>query len=174
MEYRRIRSWFLVFALGGMFFAGEAALARLHPLPQYQGIGLGSTLEETLKKLGPPLSREEVPPDEETGTGILLKLTYKGLELYLCKPKGHVDHRVHELELIGPDWVVLGVRPGISRAKLLEQLSKPEWERDEPNGERTLIWSFSEGVGWYYVRLREGKVVSFGAAEKDMWARKDS
>lgn len=165
MGIRRLRSWVLAFVLGGMFSAGEEALARLNPQPQYQGIRLGSTLAETLKKLGPPLSREEVPPDEETGTGILLKLTYKGLELYLCKPKGHVDHRVHELELIGPDWAVLGIRPGIRRDELLEQLRKPEWERDEPNGERTLIWSFSEGVGWYYVRLRNGKVVSFGAAE---------
>lgn len=169
MTRRELCSWVLVLAFCATPAAGEEVQVPVNkkdPPFRYQGIGLGSTLAEVRKTLGKPLKEEPGPYEDSLGMGKILDLTYPGLKLELCQPDGHADYYVWSFEVSGADWVVVpGIRPGMTREEVLKLFGEPQWERDDPGGETTVIYPFLERDGWYSVTVREGKVVAFGAAE---------
>lgn len=167
MTRRELWPWVLVFAFCATLAAGEeVAEKKKDPPLKYRGIGLGSTLAEVLQHLGPPLSKETEPRDDEMGMGNLMNLTYSGLLLQFCQPDGQPDYSIHAIQVEGTDWVVTpGIRSGMTREEVLKLLGEPQWERDDPGGETTVIYALSEREGWYHVTVREGKVVAFGASE---------
>jgi hypothetical protein len=107
----------LILSLGG---SGSRDLPRAIPSPTLQGIGLSTSMQDVVRRLGQPLRVEELPPETDLGMGELKTLSYAGLTIAVNRPTGAPTFTVYEMAVSHRKWRLSnGLRVGLSQSKAL-------------------------------------------------------
>ncbi len=127
--------------------------------PEVNGISLGATREEVIRKLGKPASQTKKTADECVG-GVEMTLRYPGLTFRLWDdPRNAKKFSVGAFEVASAKWNVSGVKIGSSSADVRKIFGKrsseeidsqsklPVWyyEMDEEEGPGTTNFTFKGG-----------------------------
>lgn len=125
------------------------------------GVALGDTYQQVVRKLGKPVGEKKRKADECVG-GIELTLSYPGLELRLWddvdNPK---KFTVGWFEVKSAKWNVSGTKVGQTNAAVRKLLGKPAAVQTE-NGLNVWFYDMDEekGPGNTSLTFRGGKVIS--------------
>jgi hypothetical protein len=122
------------------------------------GVGLGASYREVVRKLGKPSRDYTVEADECVG-GKSRYLVYKGLTVEMhprsSDPK---EFYVGQIEVTSSKWDVSGVRIGVSLKSIRRKLGPSNLRNSDKKGEKFLSYS-PRATGNLYFYFRRGKLV---------------
>lgn len=150
---------FLAIALT-LLNATAFAQVSLKSGPKVNGIGLGATREQVIKKFGKPVESKK-QADECVG-GTEMTLRYQGLVFSLWDdPDNPKKFRVGAFEVTSGNWNVSGARIGQTRATIKKLFGRSSSQGDE-NGLPTWYYSMDEdeGPGNSNFSFRKGKLAN--------------
>ena len=131
------------------------------PRPEIKvnGVGLGVSYREVIRRLGKPSRDYTVEADECVG-GKSRYLVYKGLtvEMHPRRSGNPNDFYVGELEVTSARWNVSVVRMGASLAAIRKKFGPSELRNSDKKGEKVLYY-FLNAPGNLYFHFRRGKLV---------------
>lgn len=133
-------------------------------LVKINGVGLGASYAEVIKKFGKP-SKDVTGEGDECIGGKLRTLTYPGLVFELHQENDDPKKfYVGNIEVTSPRWDVSGVKVGMSTAAIRRKFGKAELGRDGgdgPQSETYLSYGITEedGPGNLNFDVRKGRVV---------------
>lgn len=145
----------LLFALAGYAQEGRASKYAV----KINGVGLGDSYEQVIKKFGKP-SKNMIEEGDECVGGKLRRLTYPGLvfELHQENEKP-TKFYVGNLEVTSARWDVSGVKVGMTASAIKRKFGKAEIVRDT---DRSSYLSYDltdeEGPGLLNFYIRGGRV----------------
>jgi len=129
--------------------------------PSVNGVTLGTTLTEVLKKFGKPLhERTKILGKTDPGIGDFMFLSYDGLELELFRDDENRPFTVSEI-IVSKSWDVYpGIKIGMSSEDVIgligKPLSFPTDKGDHLGYVGILIFKFEGGLSF---ELDKGKVI---------------
>jgi hypothetical protein len=121
-----------------LLFTVNAFTQFAAPEIKVNGIGLGDSYRQVIRRLGKPLRDYTVEADECVG-GRSRFLVYKGLTVEM-HPR-HSDPKqfyVGQLEVTSARWNVSGVRIGTGTASIRKKFGPSEFQKSEQKGEKFL------------------------------------
>jgi hypothetical protein len=124
------------------------------------GVGLGATYKEVVRKLGKPVRTLGGKADECIG-GKKLSLHYAGLKLELFE-EGKNRFTVGSFDVTGTKWSISGVKVGASETAIRQRFGKSDTGGpDEDTGQPVWYYEIDEesGPGNSNFYFRNGKVV---------------
>ena len=130
--------------------------------PTVEGLSLGASRDEVIKKLGKPSSEKKGEADECVG-GTEMTLKYPGLEFRLWDDSEEPGKfTVGAFEVTSQRWDVSGVRVGQS-GETVKKLFGTSYTTESEKGGRT-IWYYAmdenEGPGNTNFTIRNGKIIN--------------
>ena len=147
-----------------LFFTASAfSQISLDSGPKVNGLALGVTREEVIRKLGKPTRETKRKADECVG-GTELTLQYPGLEFKLWDdPENPRKFTVGMFEVMSAAWDVSGVRVGQTSAAVRKRFGMRNSEEGDRRTGKT-IWYYEmdeeKSPGNTNFTLRNGKVTS--------------
>jgi hypothetical protein len=140
-----------------LLFTGNAFSQFASPDIKVNGVGLGASYREVIRKLGKPSRDYTVEADECVG-GQSRYLVYKGLTVEMhARSSDPKDFYVGQLEVTSSRWNVSGVRIGASPASIRKKFGPSELQNGDKKGEKVLPY-FLKAPGNLYFHFRRGRL----------------
>lgn len=131
---------------------------------QVNGVKVGSTLKDTLKRLGKP-TREWVDPQKNECTGGYARtLYYDGLEVKLDGNKSGKDATVISIDVTSTKWKLSsGIKLGATMEEVKALFGEPAANQDGDANRWVYEMSEKDGPGAVDFEFKDGKLVSVAA-----------
>ena len=122
------------------------------------GVGLGASYREVIRRFGKPSRDYTVEADECVG-GQSRYLVYNGLTIEM-HPSGEnaKAFQVGQIEVTSARWNISGVRVGASPAAIRKKFGPSEFQNGDQKGEKFIPY-FLNAPGNLYFYFRRGKLV---------------
>ena len=130
-------------------------------LVKINGVGLGASYAEVIKKIGKP-SKDVTGEGDECVGGKLRTLTYPGLVFEFHQENDNPKKfYVGNFEVTSARWDVSGVKVGTASSVIKRKFGSPAINDGDRPGEKTWIYSLTEedGPGHLNFDVRKGLVV---------------
>lgn len=149
-----------------LFVVASFAQTSLRAGPKINGLALGATREEVIRKLGKPTSESKKDAGECVG-GIEMTLTYPGLKISLWDDSENPKKFTAGMfEVTSAKWNVSGARIGQTRAEVKKLFGTRSFEGSGDDG--LPFWGYEmaedSGPGTTSFTFRRGKLSSIQAA----------
>lgn len=155
---------FLLFLIAAFSFVGHGQTKAKEVDLQVNGIRVGSTYKDTLKRLGKPI-RESVDPQKNECTGGYSRtLYYDGLEVELDGDKSGKDASVISIDVTSSKWKLSsGIKLGATMEEIKALFGEPAAGQD--GDQNRWVYGMSEklGPGATDFLFKDGKLVSIAA-----------
>jgi hypothetical protein len=141
-----------------LLFTVNAFSQFASPELKVNGVGLGASYREVVRRLGKPSRDYTVEADECVG-GKSRYLVYKGLtvEMHPRSSDPKVFY-VGQIEITSSRWNVSGVRIGASPASIRKKFGPSELRNGDRKSEKVLLY-FLDAPGNLHFYFRRGKLV---------------
>ena len=141
-----------------LLFTVNAFSQSSSPDIKVNGISLGASYREVIRKLGKPSRDYTVEADECVG-GKSRYLVYQGLSVEM-HPRGSSpkEFYVGRIEVTSSRWNVSGVRTGASLQSIRRKLGASELQNGDKKGEKFLLY-YPKATGNLYFYFRRSKLV---------------
>lgn len=142
-----------------------AGQTSLREGPTVNGIKLGATQQQVLKRFGKPLSEVRKEAEPCVG-GTELTLRYSGIKIVLWDdPADEKKFLVGMVEVTSTGWAVSGARVGHTTASIQKRFGSPNAQETDPDS-KLPFWFYEmndESPGNTHFTFRNGKVVKITA-----------
>lgn len=158
---RSISIVFFIFLTALMSF-GQTSLKNG---PKVNGIALGATKDEVIRRFGKPLSEVRKEAEPCVG-GTEMTLRYPGIKIILWDdPADESKFTVGMIEVTTAAWVVSGAKVGQSSVFVRGRFGKPNAQETDPTTKRP-VWYYEmneENPGNTHFTFRNGRIVKITA-----------
>jgi hypothetical protein len=140
-----------------LLFTVDAFSQFASPDLEVNGVGLGASYREVIRRLGKPLRDYTVEADECVG-GKSRYLVYKGLTVETHPRSGSPkDFYVGQIEVTSSRWNVSGERIGASLDSITKKFGPTELRNGDKKSEKVLLY-FLNAPGNLHFHFRRGKL----------------